>query len=142
MLGQHEVVTVSHKGWSGLKNGDLLRVAKQSSIQVFVTGDRTLKYEQNLSGRQLAIVVLSSIELPILRKHLPAIIAAIESAVPGTLQSIDCVLANHLRQIVDWREVPGLGMLRIAIEARRQLETPALLIESATWKHALLHSRN
>ena len=41
MLGDHDVVTVSYKGWSGFKNGELLRIAEESGIQVFVTGDRT-----------------------------------------------------------------------------------------------------
>jgi hypothetical protein len=41
-LGEHDVVTVSSMGWSGLKNGELLRTAEENGIQVFVTGDRTL----------------------------------------------------------------------------------------------------
>jgi len=90
MLGDHDVVTVSYKGWSGFKNGELLRIAEESGIQVFVTGDRTLTYEQNLAGRRLAIIVLSSIELPILRKHLPSIITAIGNARAGSFQAIDC----------------------------------------------------
>jgi hypothetical protein len=66
LLGHPEVVTVSYMGWMGLKNGELLRIAEENGVQVLVTGDRTLAYEQNLTGRRLAIVVLSSIELPIL----------------------------------------------------------------------------
>ena len=66
-LGDHDIVTVSYMGWMGLKNGELLRMAEENGIQVFVTSDRTLSYEQNLAGRQLAVIVLSSIELPILR---------------------------------------------------------------------------
>ena len=89
-LGEHDVVTVSYMGWSGLKNGELLRTAEENGIQVFVTGDRTLTYEQNLTGRSLAIVVLSSIEWPILRKNLPLIVTAINNAVPGSYQAVDC----------------------------------------------------
>ena len=40
-------------GWSSLKNGELLRTAEQSGVDVFLTGDGTLSYEQNLAGRQL-----------------------------------------------------------------------------------------
>jgi hypothetical protein len=82
-------------GWMGLKNGELLRVSEENGIQVFVTGDRTLTYEQNLTGRQLAIVVLSSIEFPILRKHLPSIVAAIDNALPGSFQAVDCGTFNR-----------------------------------------------
>ena len=59
-------------------------------MEVFLTGDGTLGYEQNLSGRRLAVVALSAIQLPIIKKHLPTIIAAIDSAVPGSFQAVDC----------------------------------------------------
>ncbi len=64
-LSGHDVVTVSFMGWAGLKNGELLRAAEDSGIEVLVTGDRTLSYEQNLTGRGVAIVALSAIRLPI-----------------------------------------------------------------------------
>jgi hypothetical protein len=68
----------------------LLRVAEDSRIDVLLTGDGTLNYEQNLAGRRLAIVALSAIQLPIIKKHLPKIIAAIDNASPGTFQAVDC----------------------------------------------------
>ena len=60
-LGVHEVFTVSYKGWAGLSNGELLRTAENNGIEVFLTGDQTLAYEQNLSGRAIAVVALSSV---------------------------------------------------------------------------------
>ena len=90
LLGPHEVVTVAYMGWASLKNGELLGTAEGNGVDVFLTGDGTLSYEQNLAGRRLAVVALSAIQLPIIRKHLPTIIAAIESAVPGSFQSVDC----------------------------------------------------
>jgi len=89
-LGEHDVVTVGYMGWGGLRNGELLWVAEKNGIQVFITGDRTLSYEQNLAGRQLSIIVLSSIELPILRNHLSVIVDAIGRAFPGSFQAVDC----------------------------------------------------
>jgi hypothetical protein len=77
-------------GWASLKNGELLRTAEDNGVDVFLTGDGTLSYEQNLAGRQLAVVALSAIQLPIIRKHLPKVIAAIESAVPGSFRAVDC----------------------------------------------------
>ena len=88
-LGTHEVFTVRYQGWSGLKNGALLRTAESGGFQVFVTGDQTISYEQNLSARQLAVVVLSAIEWHILRGSLPLIQAAIDVAAPGSLQVIE-----------------------------------------------------
>jgi hypothetical protein len=89
-LGAHEVFTVGYRGWAGLKNGDLLQTAEENGIEVFLTGDRTLQYEQRLKGRNLAIVVLSSVEWYMLKNHLVLIVAAIDSAVPGSFQMVDC----------------------------------------------------
>jgi hypothetical protein len=75
-------------GW--LKNGDLLRVAEENGIDVLLTGDRTLSFEQNLAGRRLAVVALSAIQLPIIKKNLSAVIAAIDNAVPGSFQEVNC----------------------------------------------------
>jgi hypothetical protein len=86
----HEVFTVTYKGWAGLKNGELLRAAEDDSIEIFLTGDQTLVHEQNLAGRRLAIVVLSSIEFPILKNNLSFILAAIDDALPGTLHAVEC----------------------------------------------------
>jgi hypothetical protein len=90
LLGQHEVVTVTFMGWSGLQNGALLRAAEGSGIDVLLTGDQGLAYEQNLIGRRLAIVALSAIQLPILQQNLPKIVAAIDSAAPGSFQAVEC----------------------------------------------------
>jgi hypothetical protein len=90
LLGQHEVVTVAYMGWASLKNGELLRTAEDNGVDVLLTGDGTLGYEQNLTGRRLAVVALSAIQLPIIKKHLPKIVAAIDDAVPGSFQAVDC----------------------------------------------------
>jgi hypothetical protein len=89
-LSGHDVVTVNFMGWAGLKNGDLLRVAEENGIEVLLTGDRTLNLEQNLAGRRLAVVALSAIQLPIIKKNLSTIIAAIDNVVPGSFQEVDC----------------------------------------------------
>ena len=77
-------------GWAGLENGELLRTAEDNGVQVLLTGDGTLHYEQNVAQRRLAFVALSAIQLPIIRQHLPKIIAAIDSATPGSFQMVDC----------------------------------------------------
>jgi hypothetical protein len=90
LLGQHDVVTVTYMGWTGLKNGELLRIAEDNGIEVLLTGDQTLAYEQNLTGRRLAIVALSALQLPLIKKNLPKIIGAIDNAAPGSFQAVDC----------------------------------------------------
>jgi len=89
-LGRHEFVTASYMGWGVLKNGELLRIAEEGGIEVLVTGDQGLLNEQNLTGRRLAIVTLSTNNWPIIRNYLPKILAAIDSAVPGSYQEVEC----------------------------------------------------
>jgi hypothetical protein len=43
-------------GWGGFKNGELLRIAEEAGVEVFVTGDKARSYQQNMAGRQIAIV--------------------------------------------------------------------------------------
>jgi hypothetical protein len=89
-LGDHEVFTVNYKGWAGLKNGELLRIAEDNGIEVFLTRDQTLPYEQKLDGRKMAIVVLSAVEWNILKSNLPLIIGAIDKALPETFHTVEC----------------------------------------------------
>jgi len=53
----HDVRTVPEMGWSGTKNGALLRLAEQN-FDVFVTADQNVEYQQNLGTAQIAIIVL------------------------------------------------------------------------------------
>ena len=55
----YEVSTVPEIGWSGLKNGTLLR-EMSGKFDVFVTVDANLQYQQNLSESRLAVIVLKS----------------------------------------------------------------------------------
>jgi predicted nuclease of predicted toxin-antitoxin system len=89
-LGKHEIVTASYMGWGELKNGELLRTAEENGIEVFLTGDQSLVDEQNLTGRRLAILALSANNWPIVKNHVPRILAAIDSALPGSFQAVDC----------------------------------------------------
>jgi hypothetical protein len=86
----HEIFTVTFMGWSGLKNGVLLRTADADGMDVFVTGDQTLLSEVNRTGVRMAIVVLSAIEFRIVNRHLAAIQAALDAAVVGSVQFVDC----------------------------------------------------
>ena len=56
-LPGHEVQTVQRRGWTGLKNGELLRVAS-AEYEVLITGDQNISYQQNLAKLPMAVVVL------------------------------------------------------------------------------------
>jgi hypothetical protein len=90
LLQPHEVITATYMGWAGLQNGALLRAAEEGGFEVLLTADQTLNYEQNLTGRFLAVVALTAIQLPLIKEHIPKIVAAIGNAAPGSFQIVDC----------------------------------------------------
>ncbi len=57
-IKDHQVETTSYKGWSGLKNGDLLKLAEANGVQVLLTADQNLSCQQLMVGREIAIVAL------------------------------------------------------------------------------------
>ena len=56
-LTEHEVDTVTERGWSGIKNGKLLALA-EAEFDVFLTVDQSLKYQQNLQSFNISIILL------------------------------------------------------------------------------------
>ena len=54
------VETVYDRGWSGLRNGELLQRASES-CDVFLTADQNLPYQQNLTGYPIRVVVLAAV---------------------------------------------------------------------------------
>jgi hypothetical protein len=81
-LPGHEISTARQMGWDQLQNGDLLAAA-EGKFDAFITTDQGLKYQQNLSGRTLAILVLPTTSWPRLSKHVDSLRAAIEALAPG-----------------------------------------------------------
>ena len=82
-LEGHEVTTAQRMGWSGISNGDLLDKAEHEGFQVFILADKNLRYQQNLSGRKIAILELWTNHRPTLEKHFAEIRAAVEKLSPG-----------------------------------------------------------
>jgi hypothetical protein len=79
----HTVNTLVEQGWSTLTNGQLLDAAEQSGYQVFMTTDQNLRYQQNLTNRQLAIVVLGSTSWPRIQAQTATILSVIENSRAG-----------------------------------------------------------
>jgi hypothetical protein len=88
-LRSHTVTTVYEKGWSRIRNGDLLQLADQQMFEVFVTTDQHLKDQQNLTKSQIAIVVLPTTSWPVIQKHTAKIAAVLDSIAPGDFIEID-----------------------------------------------------
>jgi hypothetical protein len=83
LLTQHEVATAHERGWSQLKNGELLDSAEKEGFAVLVTTDANLKYQQNLTSRKLAIVVLTTTSWPRIQRVADAVVAAVDGATAG-----------------------------------------------------------
>ena len=85
----HECLTVQEAGWSGRENGELLAAA-ETEFDVLLTVDTNLRYQQNLEGRRIAIVVLqsSSNRLEHLRQYFPACVLAIEKIKRGEIVQV------------------------------------------------------
>ena len=57
-LPGHEVITTAYMNWSGIENGELLRLAAEAGFDAVITNDRGLEHEQNLEALQVAVIVL------------------------------------------------------------------------------------
>jgi predicted nuclease of predicted toxin-antitoxin system len=88
-LPRHEVVLAAERGWAELRNGDLLSAAEAAGFQVLITVDKKLRYQQNLAGRRIGLVILSTQTLEILRGALSRIEASIQAAGQGGYHELD-----------------------------------------------------
>ncbi|HEX4343611.1 MAG TPA: DUF5615 family PIN-like protein [Verrucomicrobiae bacterium] len=82
-LPGHEVITAQFQGWERLENGDLVTAAEKAGFEVLITADKNLRYQQNLSGRKIAILVLPTNKLKVLRTIIPVIRAKVDILKPG-----------------------------------------------------------
>jgi predicted nuclease of predicted toxin-antitoxin system len=88
-LVSHTVDTAYELGWADLQNSQLLQAAKEAGYDLLVTTDQNLKYQQNLRGRKLAVLVLLSTSWPRLRVHVQVIGQIIETMQMGDYKEFD-----------------------------------------------------
>jgi predicted nuclease of predicted toxin-antitoxin system len=87
-LLNHVVETAYEKGWNDISNGELLRLAESKEFDALITTDQNLRYQQNLSGRKVAIVVLMTTNWPRIRRHVAMITQIIDGLQPGSYVEI------------------------------------------------------
>jgi hypothetical protein len=90
LLIGHEADTVSSRGWSGVKNGELLRLAS-GSYDAFLTMDRLLPEQQVLKRLPFGVLLLiaPSNRMAHLRPLVPAILEALDESAPGELTVVE-----------------------------------------------------
>jgi len=74
-------------GWSNLQNGDLLRAA-EAAFDLLITTDQNLRYQQNLTGRSVAILVLPTTSWPKIQARLALVVAAVSVMKPGDYREV------------------------------------------------------
>ncbi len=82
-LKRHIVVEAAEREWDKLVNGDLLNEAEAAGFDLFITADKNMRYQQNLSTRKISIVVLGNAQWPVLRRYVDRVVAAVDAATPG-----------------------------------------------------------
>ena len=89
-LPEHTVDTVQAKGWDRLSNGALLKATENADYDVLLTTDRRIRYQQNLSARRIALVVLTgSTKWSRVRQHTDEIAATVATAIPGSYAEVE-----------------------------------------------------
>jgi predicted nuclease of predicted toxin-antitoxin system len=89
LIDHHAVTEARARGWEQLENGDLLTVAEAAGFEVLVTTDKNLRYQQNLEGRKMAIVVLGKGRWSLIKPHVAQIVAAVNAATPGSFDEVE-----------------------------------------------------
>ena len=87
-LVKHEVRTAAEQGWSRVVNGELLKAAEEHGFAVMVTADQGIEYQQNLKGRRLALVVLSTNHIGVLEKQPEKLVEAVDAVTEGSYQFV------------------------------------------------------
>lgn len=88
LLSNHACITVQSKGWSGIRNGDLLQRA-EAEFDLFITSDQNIRYQQNLAGRSIAILELSTNDIGRIRAAASILDNAVTNIQPSVLQRLE-----------------------------------------------------
>ena len=87
LLTGFEIKTVQDQGWSGITNGELVRLT-EAQFDVLITSDQNLRYQQNLAKRRLAIIELPTNQVPLVIKLAPQVQATLENIKIGEFTAL------------------------------------------------------
>jgi hypothetical protein len=86
----YTIITAKARGWERLSNGVPLKSAEEASVDLLFTTDRRIRYQQNLAGRRIAIVVLTgTTKWSRVRLHLERIADVVNAVTPGSYTEAD-----------------------------------------------------
>lgn len=88
LLG-HTVTQAKERGWERLTNGDLCAAAELAGFDMLLTADKNMRFQQNLSGRKIVIVVNGKSPWLLVRAHLDKIAVVVDAAASGSFAEVD-----------------------------------------------------
>jgi hypothetical protein len=88
LLSGHDVRLAYEMGWAQLDNGRLLDAAEKAGVEVLVTCDQNLSYQQTIPGRAIGLVVLSTNRWAAVRTQASQIATAIATVAPGAVITV------------------------------------------------------
>jgi hypothetical protein len=88
-LAGHKVTEAIELGWERISNGELLTKGEAAGFELFLTTDKNIRYQQNLKGRKIAIVVLGNSAWRMTRQYVDRIVGAVDAATPGNYVEVE-----------------------------------------------------
>jgi hypothetical protein len=88
-LSGHVVEEARSRGWEELVNGELIDAAEEAGFDLILTTDKNIQYQQNLTGRKIAIVALQHSQWPMVRLVAEKIAVAVQAATPGSYTEVE-----------------------------------------------------
>jgi hypothetical protein len=81
--------SVCNRSENALANGDLLKVAEEAGFDLLLSTDKNIRYQQNLTGRRMAIVILGNPQRPAVHRHIDLVMDAVNAATPGSYIEVE-----------------------------------------------------
>ena len=89
LINHHTVTEARARGWERLENGELLNEAEAAGFEVLITTDKNIRYQQNLKGRKIALVVLGQGRWSLIRHYVSEVASAVNAATPGSFAEVE-----------------------------------------------------
>jgi hypothetical protein len=121
-LHGHTVVEAIARGWDRLSNGALLKAAEEAGFDLLLSTDKNIRYQQNLRGRRIAIVILGNSTRPVVHRYIDRVTAAVNAATPGSFAEVEIPYdqARVSRGEAAVRPRPGFeGNLSVGVARKR-----------------------
>ena len=96
-LPGHDIRTAAEMGWSALSNGLILDAAETAGFHVMITADRNMRHQQNMTGRRIAVLIVSNNNRRMLEEGAPRISRALEGIGKGVITEVMLGKSQHRR---------------------------------------------